>query len=197
MYNYNGYDYGSSVNTGLAVLGGLAVFLILIGIAVAVLLIVSYWKVFKKAGKNGWEAIVPYYNAWILNEISGAHWIWFIVAIAASAGLTGAGSVTSVCGVLVAVTDLIVSINLAKKFGKSTGFGVLCAILPVVGYPILAFGQAEYNAETVVPLHGIFDRDFAKNNVKPVKKATNECPKCHEKITSKMNNCPNCGSKLK
>ena len=38
--------------------------------------IISYrviirWKIFKKAGKNGWEALIPIYSSWTLFEISG------------------------------------------------------------------------------------------------------------------------------
>ena len=33
---------------------------------------------------------------------------------------------------------------MAKKFGKSNGFAVLVALLPIIGLPILAFGSAQY-----------------------------------------------------
>ena len=37
-----------------------------------------------------------------------------------------------------------VFINLAHKFGKSTGFGVLMIFFGIVGFPILAFGNSTY-----------------------------------------------------
>lgn len=202
MYNYGNYNYGNvaqatQTKEGLAVLGAFSVVLGIIVIALAVFMIITYVKLFKKAGKPGWAAIVPYYNAWILNEIAEAHWIWFIVFIVASAGVSSNGGFSSSCSALLVIVDLIVSINIAKKFGKSAGFGVLCALLPFIGYPILAFGDAEYDSNVEVPLHGIFERDYSKKPKKEVKKPSNECPKCNGKITSKMNNCPNCGTKLK
>ena len=42
------------------------------------------------------------------------------------------------------VYSIIIPIKLAKVFGKSTGFAVLAVFLPIIAYPILAFGQATY-----------------------------------------------------
>ena len=71
MYDYTYYgDYGSSASSllgGFAVLGGV---FWLIGTALSILMIVSIWKIFKKAGKKGWEAIVPIYNTIVLLEIT-------------------------------------------------------------------------------------------------------------------------------
>ena len=218
MYNYNYGDYSnyaSSANTFLGMAVGLAIFVIIVAIAVAVLLIIAYWKVFKKAGKKGWEAIIPYYNSWTLNEISGAHWIWWIVLTLAGAGIGQGINITldgidggsvlslgspiaSICRAAIVIATLVVSINVAKKFGKSTVFGVfLLGLLPFIGYPILAFGSAKYDDKLETAPHGIFDREWNKAHAKEVKKASNNCPSCNEKITAKMNNCPNCGTKLK
>ena len=56
--------------------------LIIIGIAILILYIVGYIKLFKKAGRNGWEAIIPFYNNWVLVEISELSWWWFLILIA-------------------------------------------------------------------------------------------------------------------
>lgn len=196
MYNYDGYDrILDNADTGLAVLGGLLIFLIVIAIAVAVFMVIAYWKLFKKAGKNGWEAIVPYYNTWILNEIAGAHWLWFVALIVGSAGMTAEDSgLRAMAGAVVILADIVVGINIAKKFGKSTGFGVLCVLLPFIGYPILAFGSAKYDNSIEVSKNGVFDREF-KASKKTTTKA-NECQDCHEKITKTMKHCPSCGKKL-
>ena len=56
--------------------GSIAILLILsiVIIAFLVFYFVCLWKLFKKAGKNGWEAIIPYYNTWVLIEIAGLNW---------------------------------------------------------------------------------------------------------------------------
>ena len=39
--------------------------------AILLIIIVSMWKIFEKAGKPGWAAIIPIYNIIILLEIVG------------------------------------------------------------------------------------------------------------------------------
>jgi hypothetical protein len=42
------------------------------------------------------------------------------------------------------VVAIIVSIDVAKNFGKGTGFGLGLAFLSPIFYPILGFGSAQY-----------------------------------------------------
>ena len=49
------------------------------------------------------------------------------------------------------IVSVIVMIDLAKSFGKDTGFAVLLILLPIVGYPMLAFGKDEYKGPSVKP----------------------------------------------
>lgn len=101
----------------------------LIWLAVIVLVFVSLWKIFEKAGKPGWAGIVPIYNAIVLLEIVGRP-LWWIV-------LLFLPCVNFVVGILL-------SIDLAKSFGKTPGFGIGLALLPFVFFPMLAFGDARY-----------------------------------------------------
>jgi hypothetical protein len=55
-----------------------------ISIALTVLLIVAWWKLFEKAGEHGWAAIIPYYNSYVLFKISGKkklYWAFLPVSI--------------------------------------------------------------------------------------------------------------------
>jgi hypothetical protein len=47
-------------------------------------------------------------------------------------------------GILSLVVWILVSLGLAKKFGKWTGFGIGLILLPFIFYPILAWGNAKY-----------------------------------------------------
>lgn len=47
-------------------------------------------------------------------------------------------------GIAVVILHMVLYINLAHRFSKSTGFGVGLALLSVVFFPILAFGDAKY-----------------------------------------------------
>jgi hypothetical protein len=42
------------------------------------------------------------------------------------------------------IVSVIIMIDLAKAFGKEPAFAVLLILLPIIGLPILAFGQAKY-----------------------------------------------------
>ena len=72
MYGY-GYDYEyTDYDTTMNVLGGMVAMIgviSIISLILTTLMIISLWKIFKKAGKNGWEAIIPIYNFIVLLEI--------------------------------------------------------------------------------------------------------------------------------
>ena len=88
------------------------------------------WKIFEKAGHPGWAAIVPFYNFWILTiEIAEEEELWFILSLIPCANI---------------VAFYIIDLGVAKKFGKSTEFGIGMFLLPFVFYPLLGFGDAQY-----------------------------------------------------
>lgn len=134
-----GASYSTTSDTG-AELGILAI-LLPVYLLVVVVSIVSLWKVFSKAGRPGWAALIPIYNIWVLLEVAGKPGWWSLAAIAVSF-IPVAGSL------IVLVVSLIVAIELAKKFGKSTIFGVIGLwLFSLIGYAMLAFGDARYEGE--------------------------------------------------
>ena len=96
-------------------------------------MIVSLWKVFTKAGRPGWAAIVPFYNMWTLFEIGGQKgaYIFFIF-------------IPFVGSIIYLVFEIKALLEIAKRFGKDTAFGVLSIFFPFVTFPILAFSDAKY-----------------------------------------------------
>lgn len=102
----------------------------LISLAVTVLILWSVWKIFVKAGKPGWAAIIPFYDSYILFEIIyGSGWKFLLLLI-------------PFYNIYLYFKTFIL---LAHKFGKSTGFGIGIVFLPFVFLPILGFGDAEYH----------------------------------------------------
>lgn len=110
-----------------AAIGGLI--MMLIWLAVMVFFIAVGWKIFAKAGQPGWASIIPIYNLWILVKIIGKPTNWFIFML-----IPGLNVIFGILAVL----------ELAKVFGKSTGFGIGLLILGFIFAPILAFGSAQY-----------------------------------------------------
>jgi hypothetical protein len=95
-----------------------------------VVMIVSLWKVFTKAGQPGWAAIVPIYNIVVLLQIVGRPMWWLVLCLIPLVNLVAA---------------IILAIDLAKSFGKGAGFGLGLIFLGFIFYPILGFGSARYS----------------------------------------------------
>ena len=107
---------------------------ILVGIALVLLLVAAYWKIFTKAGRPGWAAIIPFYNAYTYCKVAKRPGWWFILVLIPIVGF---------------VIHLIVSIDMARAFKKGTGFGIGLWILPFIFGIILGFGSASYDEAPV------------------------------------------------
>lgn len=140
--------------TGVVVV--LVVLLVLICIALAVLMIVADCKLFTKAGEKWWKAIVPLYSSWIQTKIVGLAWWWFPIYVFFLAFMGTGKNINYVFYWGLILISFNYNYNLAKKFGKSNGFALLCTILPIIGLPILAFGSAKYDKDVKVDENGVF-----------------------------------------
>jgi hypothetical protein len=92
-------------------------------------MLAGLWGVFAKAGKPGWAAIVPFYNIIVFLEIVGRPLWWFVVAIIPCVNI---------------VFAVAAGLDVAKAFGKGTGYAVGLILLPFVFYPMLGFGPDSY-----------------------------------------------------
>jgi len=54
---------------------------ILIVVAMLVAILASVWKIFQKAGRKGWEALIPGWNAWVLAKILRISPWWFLLLV--------------------------------------------------------------------------------------------------------------------
>ena len=136
MYDYSYYDYGTTYDyandmagaatTGLAAVGTMFMVVWFISMAISVFTIICNWKVFKKAGKPGWAAIVPIYNVIVMIEIAGLP-LWYIALF-----LLPFANIYAIFKIY---------IEFAKKFGKSTGFGVGMVFFAPIFLGILAFSK--------------------------------------------------------
>jgi len=108
---------------------GGTVFLIIVYIAVIVFEIAALWQVFVKAGRPGWAAIIPFYNWYVILKVVGRPGWWLILYFIPIVNI---------------IPLIIVMLELAKSFSKSTGFGVGLILLAFIFIPILGFGPAAY-----------------------------------------------------
>jgi Family of unknown function (DUF5684) len=110
----------------------------IICLAVAAFEIATMWKLYQKAGYPGWASIVPIYNAIVLIQIARKPVWWILLYL------------IPIVNIVIAV---IVTHNLSVNFGKGVGFTLGLLFLGPIFYPILAWGDAEYQspAGTAVP----------------------------------------------
>ncbi len=102
---------------------------IILCLAVIVLMIAGMWTTFTKAGAPGWAAIVPIYNLWVVLKIARQEgWMILLCLIPLVNSFVG----------------IYVSIELGKAFGKTAGYGWGLALLPFIFYPMLGFGESQY-----------------------------------------------------
>jgi hypothetical protein len=102
-------------------------------LAFTILMLAAWWKIFTKAGQPGWACIIPIYNLYVWCKIVGRPWWWILLMLIPFVNL---------------IIAIILLIDLAKSFGKGVGFGIGLLLLPVIFFPILGFGSAQYQGPT-------------------------------------------------
>jgi uncharacterized membrane protein YoaK (UPF0700 family) len=109
----------------LAILAGsMVIWLILL-----LIVIISLWKIFEKAGEPGWAALIPIYNVIILLKIVGRPIWWLVLLLIPFVNI---------------IFGIILYLDLAKAFNKGTGFAIGLILLGIIFLPILAFDSSEY-----------------------------------------------------
>ncbi len=118
------------------------VFFLIIFLALIVFLIISYWKLFEKAGYEGWKAIIPVYNIIVLLDIIGYKWYYVFVFLL---------NFIPVVGTLFLILYMVsYNVKLSKAFGQSVLFGIGLFLLPYVFASIIAFSKdINYVGKTV------------------------------------------------
>jgi len=202
-YDYYGNSYNNAFAVGFGAALGIIAFVWIIISCVYVFSVICNWKIFKKAGKKGWESIIPIYNIIVLIEISGLP-LWYIALL-----IVPFANIYAVFKIY---------IELAKKFGQSTAFGFGLALLNPIFMAILAFnkqyvyegnvvnnnqaymqqpinnymynGQPIYNQNMQQPVQP----NMEMNNSMPVQ--NNVCLKCGSPTNAGDRFCMNCGNQL-
>lgn len=100
--------------------------------------LLSWLRVFPKAGQPAWAAFVPLYNIYVLVVgVARLSTLWFVLVLVP---------------VVQIIAAILVNVEVAKRFGKSEAFGLGLALLGFVFYPILGFGSDQYQAGEAEPV---------------------------------------------
>lgn len=135
-YNYNSYPsvtHGASTaaagTVGL-ITGAFMVLFVLGCLAFVILTIIGRWKIFNKAGHEGWKSLIPIYAEYTTLQILNMEPLLCLLYL-----LPGANF----------MLNIVVMVKLAKAFKKGTGFAVGLILLNGIFIMILGFGSAKYH----------------------------------------------------
>ena len=189
-----------------AMLGMFAV----VGLAISALAIIGLWKVFKKAGEEGWKSIIPVYNLYTLATIVGVSPLWILIIFIAII----IGSIFAPLSILSSALNLyftvILLVSLARSFGKDDSFAVGLFFLGPIFYLILGCGSAEYQGKKPMkdPIMEFIDKEILKKDTTtpeanvteekttPAAPAERFCTNCGAKVDSDSSFCTSCGTKV-
>jgi hypothetical protein len=102
---------------------------VVVWLALVILMVASMWRVFTKAGQPGWASIIPIYNLYILCKAAGKPGWWVILLFIPFVNF---------------LILIFLCIAIAERFGKGAGYGVGLALLGFIFFPMLGFGDAQY-----------------------------------------------------
>lgn len=123
LYEYKEYMQSNSPDVLFSVI------VTIIYVVVIVLSLVGFWKLFKKAGRPGWHCLIPVFSTYQLIKISNKPGWWLILMF---------------IPIVQILFSLLIYIELAKAFGRSTAFGALLLWLFPIGFLIIGFGKSKY-----------------------------------------------------
>lgn len=100
-----------------------------IPLLVAILQLAGMWRVFTKANRAGWAAIIPIYNLYVMLKIGDNAWWWLLLLFVPVVNL---------------YAQYKIHAGVARAFGKGIGFGLGLAFLGPIFFPLLGFGDYRY-----------------------------------------------------
>jgi len=105
------------------------ILILVVELIAAAMSIMVMWTIYVRAGKPGWASIVPVYNMIVLLEIAGRPALWFFL-------------------MMIPVVNLaiwfMICMDLAVAFDRGIPFAAGLFLVPVVFFPLIAFGEPDY-----------------------------------------------------
>jgi hypothetical protein len=135
-------DYTTTTDTTMdaGMLGAMAAFsglIFLLAIAAYVATSVGLMQFFKKAGKPGWAAFVPFYNYYVMTEIAGIPMYWFWIFV----GSIFLSWIPVIGGLLTLAVAVYITHMFLQKYGKDIGHTILAILFPYAYFPIVGYSK--------------------------------------------------------
>lgn len=137
-----------------AFFGWLAMVRAILYVAVIVFMIISRWRIFKKAGLPGWGILIPVYNMVLMFKLGG---------------LSGRWTLSLLFPPLLVIMMIINCFKIAEKFWKHRAYGLGLILVNIVFVPILAFDKSKYLGNKTT-------KPATKGIAKPVAKVIDKVP---------------------
>jgi hypothetical protein len=134
----NGMNFGG----GQSFLGGAVSGIV--GAAIGIALVIGMWKLFTKAGRPGFYAIIPILNLKTLVDVTGlpSSWFWyFLIGAALATPTVGLTSIISLYALYIIVRQL------RRVFGKpdSVGAVLMTIVFSSIVLPAIGLGKDTYS----------------------------------------------------
>lgn len=175
---------------------GLLIVFLLIIIAFYVVYAIGLAKLFNKAGEEGWKAIIPFYNTFVLIQIAGLNWWYFLIAISGTiCSILKINGLDTLCNLAALAVNFFVFYNLAKKMKQQpVGFGVAGIFVAPIAAMILGFSSKyTYDQSVEVSPNGPIGDAKETTNNEPEK----YCLGCGCKLKPGTKFCEKCGKEVK
>ena len=203
------------INELIARMAVIFIILLIVIIVLRIYLAFIMWRIFKKANKPGWIALIPFYNSYTITEITwGNGWLFLIMALGGVQIFTKSipDSIALILDLISFAFIVMTKIKLAKAFGKDDGFAAGLVFLGIIFMSILAFDSSDYlgvpgkginitppdsninNAQNQIQREQVntFPQQQSIGSVYPQQTVTNQAQPTNEV----GNHCPKCGVQL-
>lgn len=137
-----------------------------VGLMAGLVSIIAQWKLYTKASKPGWAILIPIYNIYVLLQIANRPTWWLVfyllppILVFPTQFIFGEESnifrsavmLGGILSLAIVVVQFLVSLSLAKVFGRSRLFGIVFLwLFSVIGYLIIGLGKSKYQAASNAP----------------------------------------------
>jgi hypothetical protein len=139
-----------AIATAALFTGAALVIYMLALVALYVLYVVGYWRIFTKAGEAGWKSIVPFLNVYTefkVTWMSSIFWLWLALEVLGAifgSNQSNPGLIGSLISIASLVLHVIACNKMSKAFGKGLGYTIGLIFLEPFFIMALGFGDAAY-----------------------------------------------------